>query len=87
MTSLQLKISERLLGMGAALALERRQMMRRSDPGHPVALDRGQGHQLYVMDMLGLLSNAAIRLGVAVMPDHHLLPDSHPARKRRRPMR
>ena len=67
MRSLRERTSKRLLDAGARLAIERRQMLR-SQRRNPPAFDRGDAQLLYVAEMLDLMSTAAIRLGVMILP-------------------
>ena len=74
MRLLRHRISRRLLEAGATLALERQQMLRRCEHRDPGRFDRCDAQVLYVSDTLDLLSSAAIRLGVVVMPDDSIVP-------------
>jgi hypothetical protein len=65
MRSLRRRLSNRLLEEGATIALEREQIRRgieRSGPAH------GSAEAFPVLQLLGWVSSAAIRLGMVLMP-------------------
>jgi hypothetical protein len=67
---LRRRISDKLLDLGTTLQSERQEIWRKSQRSglHTRDYDPGDLHVLAVLDMLDVLSNIAIRLGVKIMP-------------------
>jgi len=65
MTSLRRRVAERLLDAGATMALDCQQMWRKSQRSGDQSPFNGEFQVLFLLD---LVSTAAIRLGMIIMP-------------------